>query len=109
MATLQTDLPANHLTSPFYQVRIPCGSHAEARWEHGGADGHVTMWRFLCQKEGNAQARVLYDVSLEGIASLCSQLWVQTVLQRLLCPGVGTVGPPQHTDLTLGNVLLEQF
>ena len=109
MSALQTDLTTYHLTSLFYQGRIPGGSHTEACREDGGADGHVSMGGFFCQKKWDAQTRVLHDVFLESIASLGGQFRSQAVLQGFLCPGVCTIGAPEHTNVPLGDVFLEQF
>ena len=109
MSALQANLFGYHFSGTLYQLWRPSSRHSEACREDRCADGHVAVRRLFGQKQGNAQACILHHISLQGVAAHCCQLRVEAVAQRLLRPGVGTVGGPEHAYLSLGNVFLERF
>ncbi len=101
VGTLQSDFLTNDLTHLAGQFGLPCSGHTDARGEYGGTDSHVAVGCFLGKEQRNVEARALEVVALQGIAGLGGQLRIETVVERLLRPGVGAERGPQHANMRI--------
>ena len=109
VATLQAYLLTDDVAYTLYEFWRPRGSQSETCRKHRGANRHVAMRGLLSQEQGNAQPRVLLHILLKGIARHRCQFGSESVLERFLCPRIGTERSPEHPDIALGNVLFERL
>ena len=99
---------AKIVAQPYKGIRLTAlgGKHpgrgqADGSGKDGGADGHVPVRGFLGQDDGNAQARRVYGVVLQGVVGLGRQLRIEPRFQGLAGPWIGPEGGPQHAAMLL--------
>ena len=107
MSTLQTHFLTDYTAHFLKQSFRPCSRQPYTRREHCSADSHMTVRSLFSQEHRDAQAGVLNDILLQCVSGLGSLLRIQSIVQRLLRPRVGTIHSPQHTCVTLAYQLLE--
>ena len=107
MPSLKAYFLGNDASCLLNQSGIPRGRHTQPCGENGCSDGHVPVRCLLGEEEWNTQTGIFLHVLLQGVAAFGGQFWIQTVGKRLPGPWVGTVGGPQHADVTLLDVLFE--
>ena len=106
MGSLLTDLHGLSLSHLLEQFRIPGRGLSDGCREGSRTDGHVTMRTLFRQEHGNTQTGLLDAVVLQQIAGFDGIVRVQTILQCLLCPRIGTHESPQRTCAMFDHHLL---
>ena len=89
MGALQTNLAAHHLTHLFQELGIPGAGLGNARGEHRGTHGHVTVRCLFAEQHWDAKSGMLYCVTLHHIQHSCRLMGMESCLHRLLRPRVG--------------------